>query len=398
MSRFFIVLAAPFLVLFFVSSAFAIIDPIPHQINYQGMLTNDEGTPLNGLYDLTFRIYDVPSGGTALWTGNFNDEEVLDGLFNVILEIPASVFSGAERYMGITVWPDAELSPRTRLTSVGYAYVAETAVTSGTDGDWTISGNDMYSAVSGKVGIGMTSPAAKLDIDGSGQSYAVQAKGGSSYSIRGEWGGSSLGAAVLAKNTGTGGDAIQAIADGSGRSAVWARGNTGVDYAIYGSASGATWAGYFQGDVYTSGNLNVGGAITGKVPGVEYSNASGLGTQTSLSTSWLTLKSVTVTHPGDGYVVCIGTGHADWDVASFTGNIHAGWTTSSTGTPDSYNRISLSAADGTTYIPITAIHTYLVSGSGSTTFYFRAQISAGTTTDMDFFEGSVAAMYFPTHY
>lgn len=398
MRRSLIFFAAPLLVFFLISSAFAPTDPIPHMINYQGMLTNDEGTPLNGLYDLTFRIYDVPSGGTALWTGNFNDEEVLNGLFNVILEIPPSVFNGAERYMGITVWPDAELSPRTRLTSVGYAYVAETAVTSGTDGDWTISGDNIYSAVSGKVGIGITSPAAKLDIDGSGQSYAVQAQGGSSYSIRGEWGGSSLGAAVLAKNTGTGGDAIQAMADGSGRSAVWARGNTGVDYAIYGNANGATWAGYFAGDVYTSGDLQVGGDITGQVPGVEYSNASGSGTETSLSTSWLTLKSVTVTHPGTGYVVCIGTGFADFDLTSFTGTVYAGWTTSASGTPDSYLRISLSTADYSTYIPLTAIHTFLVSGSGSTTFYFRARISSGTSTDMDFFEGSVAAMYFPTKY
>ncbi|MGB2697629.1 MAG: hypothetical protein WBD28_07200, partial [Candidatus Zixiibacteriota bacterium] len=102
MRRSLIFFAAPLLVFFLISSAFAPTDPIPHMINYQGMLTNDEGTPLNGLYDLTFRIYDVPSGGTALWTGNFNDEEVLNGLFNVILEIPPSVFNGAERYMGIT--------------------------------------------------------------------------------------------------------------------------------------------------------------------------------------------------------------------------------------------------------------------------------------------------------
>jgi len=34
------------------------------------------------------------------------------------------------------------------------------------DSDWTISGTDMYSAVSGSVGIGTTNPAGKLDVEG----------------------------------------------------------------------------------------------------------------------------------------------------------------------------------------------------------------------------------------
>ncbi|NIP23833.1 MAG: hypothetical protein GWN67_03565, partial [Phycisphaerae bacterium] len=41
-----------------------------------------------------------------------------------------------------------------------------TNLPSGGDSDWTISGSDMYSAVSGNVGIGTTSPSAKLTVDG----------------------------------------------------------------------------------------------------------------------------------------------------------------------------------------------------------------------------------------
>lgn len=40
------------------------------------------------------------------------------------------------------------------------------AATGGADGDWTISGSDMYSAVPGSVGIGTTSPTARLEVAG----------------------------------------------------------------------------------------------------------------------------------------------------------------------------------------------------------------------------------------
>jgi len=41
-------------------------------------------------------------------------------------------------------------------------------VSSGADSDWTISGSNQYSAVSGNVGIGTSSPTYKLDVTGTG--------------------------------------------------------------------------------------------------------------------------------------------------------------------------------------------------------------------------------------
>ena len=136
MRKFFILALAFMISLVFAPLVFAPYAGVPHLVNYQGMLTDNEGNPLNGLHDLTFKIYAVPSGGTALWTTAHNDQDIVDGLFSVILSIPPSVFTGADRYMGITVYPEAELAPRTRLTSVGYAYraeVADTAKTFGTE-------------------------------------------------------------------------------------------------------------------------------------------------------------------------------------------------------------------------------------------------------------------------
>jgi len=46
------------------------------------------------------------------------------------------------------------------------AFHAMEAVSAETDGDWTISGNNIYSAVSGNVGIGTTNPGYKLDVNG----------------------------------------------------------------------------------------------------------------------------------------------------------------------------------------------------------------------------------------
>jgi hypothetical protein len=57
------------------------------------------------------------------------------------------------------------------------------------DGDWTISGTNMYSSVSGNVGIGTTSPSCKLDVVGSieqdypGAGNALHADGSTAYAM-----------------------------------------------------------------------------------------------------------------------------------------------------------------------------------------------------------------------
>jgi hypothetical protein len=162
---------------------------IPHLINYQGMLTDTGGNPLNGDYDLTFKIYGQSSGGSALWTETHTGTQVQDGLFNVILGslslLPSSVFEDTVRYLGITVGSDPEVSPRIRITSIPYAYralVADSAAVAGSvvgsGGGWVDDGNVVrLEDTTDNVGIGMTNPSYKLDVTGEGDNvYAIHGK------------------------------------------------------------------------------------------------------------------------------------------------------------------------------------------------------------------------------
>jgi len=89
-------------------------------INYQGKLTDNASEPLSGTYTMTFRLYDVATGGTALDTDT-QSVEVTDGLFNTHIDFNQSYFDGRELWLGITVGSDSEMMPRYELSAVPYA-------------------------------------------------------------------------------------------------------------------------------------------------------------------------------------------------------------------------------------------------------------------------------------
>jgi len=103
----------------------SILAAVPTTMNYQGQLNDSEGNPVaDGSYSVVFSLYDVPSGGTEIWTEN-RTIETTDGLFSIVLgsinPITSVVVESAPRYLGITVEGDPELFPRTELTSVPFA-------------------------------------------------------------------------------------------------------------------------------------------------------------------------------------------------------------------------------------------------------------------------------------
>ena len=107
---------------------------VPQVLNYQGVLTNSSGQPitsnLSAPTQMIFSIYNVLSGGSPLWTES-QSVVVTNGLYNVVLgattAFPATVFSGQDLYLGITVGSPPELTPRIRLTTVPYAIRASVA-------------------------------------------------------------------------------------------------------------------------------------------------------------------------------------------------------------------------------------------------------------------------------
>ena len=103
---------------------------IPYEISYQGYL-EDNDEPANGTYNMEFGIYPSSTGGSASWSHSYS-VDVTDGRFSVVLgsdgaPIPSSCFTGGtELWLEIKI-EGTTLTPRTKLTSVGYNYVSEYA-------------------------------------------------------------------------------------------------------------------------------------------------------------------------------------------------------------------------------------------------------------------------------
>jgi microcystin-dependent protein len=103
-------------------------------ISFSARLLDASGQPLNAAsIGIVVSIYDVPTGGAALFSET-QTLSVTNGLLALAIgatqPLPATLFSDlSQRYVGIRVGSDGEMSPRIPLTSVPFANVAQTALT-----------------------------------------------------------------------------------------------------------------------------------------------------------------------------------------------------------------------------------------------------------------------------
>lgn len=107
------------------TSAFA---KVPGTLTHQGRLYDASGKPLTDTLSITFALYDGPNAGAAeVWKETLA-VTVEDGYFSVALgeqvAFDATIFDGSERWLGIKVEGDAEMTPRSATRSVPYALVA----------------------------------------------------------------------------------------------------------------------------------------------------------------------------------------------------------------------------------------------------------------------------------
>jgi hypothetical protein len=107
------------------------------EFTYQGRL-DDSSIPATGTYLLQFRLYDAAAAGTQIGT-TLSDvpATVVNGIFTVRLDFGGAAFSGAQRFVEISVKRNAGdaytmLSPRQSVTSTPYAVRALNASTADT--------------------------------------------------------------------------------------------------------------------------------------------------------------------------------------------------------------------------------------------------------------------------
>lgn len=149
----------------------------PRTISHQGILTDPSGDPVgDATRSMTFGIYDVSSGGSALWTET-KSVETVNGVFNTELGSSnpiTGVNFNKDLWLGVKVGTDAEMTPRGKLTSVPSAFglvmpfedtLSVSTADLGTDGseayneDITVHANDamigLYSNAAGAWGSGL---------------------------------------------------------------------------------------------------------------------------------------------------------------------------------------------------------------------------------------------------
>ena len=150
----------------------------PQSINFQGVLKDANGEPVNDSKFMEFRIYNSITGGSALWTEQHSSVTISNGIFSVQLGIIApfanNLLDNSDLFITYLLGGESiEMSPRQKLNSVPYSIrstKADTAVMA--ENSLNIGGVPLSSLVQqdslGNVGVSGVITANSFVGDGSG--------------------------------------------------------------------------------------------------------------------------------------------------------------------------------------------------------------------------------------
>jgi hypothetical protein len=264
---------------------------VPTMISYQGIMLDSQGDPITEPVNVTFTIYDLPSGGTTIWQEiqlvEFDGEGHFDVTLGEVNPITVDVFDDPVRWLGVQIEGDDELEPRTRIVSVAYAQRAGTADGAG-GGGWVDDGDVVRLETStDNVGIGTSTPLSKLHVVGDGN-YAlagsvaptgsdeyigtigiVEGGSGTNTGVLGSASDGGVNRGVSGEANGLGNDNIGVL--GNATDGTFNRGLVGEAHGpgdenigVYGYAEGGdeNWAGFFNGNVGVAQDVEVQGKAT----------------------------------------------------------------------------------------------------------------------------------------
>ncbi|MFC2130457.1 beta strand repeat-containing protein [Bacteroidota bacterium] len=119
-------LLIPILLLLFNTIIFA---QIPNEVNYQGLITDENGSAINGNVAITFALYESETGGTPVWT-EVKNVELVNGYLNIYLGEEAGLqnMDFSKTYWLEVKVEDSNPFARTKLSSVPYSFFAYQAV------------------------------------------------------------------------------------------------------------------------------------------------------------------------------------------------------------------------------------------------------------------------------